>query len=288
MIRVLHLRDTGDDIAVCDAARVVLEKRTSWLEPPGFDTVTRQFTPGKLRDKDCSLIHFLERGMSSRDWDRHIDMLVGCHDRTEVERIVRHLRSSPPHWTPFSHVVVGVHVTAPLFLARQIWKSHVGFSGGDCGYPGFSEESRRYIDSEPQFWHPTAWRRRAANVKQGSGGAFHDTEQAEIDIVYDDAMADALNHYNDLLARNVAPEQARAVLPTSTIVEWHSTASIAAWARLYGLRSDPNAQREANQLADQISAICAPVAPVSWAALTGQVVSDTPAGFDAAATAALR
>ena len=61
------------------------------------------------------------------------------------------------HWLPFRHP----HVSkAPLFVARQAGKHQVGMS--------WSEVSRRYVDSPPEFYKPTSWRGRAEDKKQGS------------------------------------------------------------------------------------------------------------------------
>jgi thymidylate synthase (FAD) len=46
------------------------------------------------------------------------------------------------------------------------------------------------------------------------------------------------------------------------------TGSLAAFARLYSLRVDPHAQKEIQELAEQIGSIVKPLFPASWEALT--------------------
>jgi thymidylate synthase (FAD) len=78
----------------------------------------------------------------------------------------------------------------------------------------------------------------------------------------------SLELYNYLLEINVCPEQARAVLPQSMMTEFIETGSLAAYARLYKLRTDPTAQREIQELAGQVGELLAEKFPISWAALT--------------------
>ena len=77
-----------------------------------------------------------------------------------------------------------------------------------------------------------------------------------------------MNAYDELLAYGVAPEIARAVLPQSMYTEFIETGSLAAYARLCGLRLDPTAQREIQEYARYISELLEKAFPVSWKALS--------------------
>ena len=67
---------------------------------------------------------------------------------------------------------------------------------------------------------------------------------------------------------NVAPEIARCVLPQSMFTEFIETGSLAAYARLYKLRTSEYAQKEIRKYAEQIGEILSELFPVSWKALT--------------------
>jgi len=71
-----------------------------------------------------------------------------------------------------------------------------------------------------------------------------------------------------MLNAGVCPEQARFVLPQGVMVNWIWTGNLAAYARFYNLRTDPHAQREVRDLAEQVGQIIAPLFPDSWRALT--------------------
>ncbi|HET8687392.1 MAG TPA: FAD-dependent thymidylate synthase, partial [Methanosarcina sp.] len=81
-------------------------------------------------------------------------------DRTEYlsekdGKLISYL-SRNGHWTPFGHVFASFRIKAPLFVARQLGKHQVGLV--------WNEVSRRYVDSEPEFYMPDVLRGRAENV----------------------------------------------------------------------------------------------------------------------------
>ena len=171
------------------------------------------------------------------------------------------------HFTPFTHPQITMRETVPIFVARQRFKHVVGFS--------YNEVSRRYVDSEPEFYEPEVWRKRAENVKQGSSDealthfvTSYDGQDIDSVVSYVQDQCDDL--YYAMVEDGVCPEQARMVLPQSMYTEYYVTGSLAAWARAYNLRSDPHAQREIQDLAEQWDTIIRPLFPVSWSALVGE------------------
>lgn len=169
-----------------------------------------------------------------------------------IDYLARH-----KHWSPFSHCFVQFRVKAPIFVARQLAKHQVGLA--------WNEVSRRYVDTDVEFYYPEEWRGRAANNKQGSEG-----EVAQRDFVDEEfVMANVYAHgaYQNLLKWGVAPEQARIVLPQHTMTEWYWSGSLYAFARVCNQRLEPNAQRETGDVAAWIDTYCSELFPVSWEAL---------------------
>jgi len=68
----------------------------------------------------------------------------------------------------------------------------------------------------------------------------------------------------------VAPEQARMILPQSTLTEWYHSGSLDAWADLCNLRCKPDTQYESQLVANQIDTIMSDLYPVAWRALRGE------------------
>jgi thymidylate synthase (FAD) len=167
------------------------------------------------------------------------------------------------HWSPFAHTFLSFRIKAPIFVARQLVKHQVGLS--------WNEVSRRYVDSEPEFFIPKEWRGRAENVKQGSSdAAVALTSMWAFEDGADDIgshTSDALQLYLHLLDQGVAPEQARMVLPLNTMTEWVWSGSLMAFARVCKQRMDPHAQAECREVAEQIDERLRWAFPESTAAL---------------------
>ena len=156
------------------------------------------------------------------------------------------------HISPFGHAFASFHVKAPIFVARQLVKHK---------FLRWNEISRRYVDDEPEFYMPDMWRGRSEDKKQGSAGVIYPkTEFAFVDHITN-------RIYKELLAEGVAPEQARMVLPQSTMTEWYWSGSLDAFASMCQLRCKPDTQYESRLVADQISETMGELFPVSWAAL---------------------
>jgi thymidylate synthase (FAD) len=198
------------------------------------------------------------------------DMVVDCarvsfskhHSQYTPEqnaRLITYL-AKHKHVTPFFHPQAQFRITAPLFVARQWFRSTVGVAR--------SEVSRRYVDDEPTFWEPTAWRMRPeGSVKQGSGAPVSELLRASADYDLREVHRLALSAYHRLLRFGIAPEQARTVLPQSMETQWVETGSLAYFARICAQRLDAHAQQEIQQLARQVADKLGPAFPISWTAL---------------------
>ncbi len=253
-----YLDHMGNDLTAVNAARVSFDTRSTWE----YDEPGKGVEP-ILKKKDIGLIQFLARGCMSGDWTKLLDELhnlpTHAHDcREEMEVVLKYVKNMPTHWTPFSHAMITMRETVPIFVARQRFKHMVGFT--------YNEVSRRYVDDTPEFHIPDTWRARPeGGIKQGSGGAMENNNA--INITYQTFMVRARDFYETLLSEGVAPEQARMVLPQSMLTTYWVTGSLYAWANAYIQRSDAHAQVEIQQLAKQWDSIIRPLYPVSWSAL---------------------
>lgn len=197
-------------------------------------------------------------------FDKESDWEVNHNVRRELSSkdgaLIRYL-AKHNHFTPFTHCMITLRETIPIFVARQRFKHTIGFS--------YNEVSRRYVDDIPEFYFPDEWRSKADNAKQGSS-------EETIDINPRSAMVDDYHHaiqkckwtYQQLLSKGVCPEQARMVLPQSMYTSYYVTGSLSAFARAYKLRIDKHAQKEIQELAEKWNAIIKDLYPVSWEALT--------------------
>ena len=146
----------------------------------------------------------------------------------------------------------------PLFVAREWYRHNIGLVR--------NEISRRYVDSLPEFYLPKVWRMRPdKSIKQGSGGT-HPQSSNWFEAVLDLAN-EANSTYLEMIEDGIAPEMARMVLPQSMYTEFYETGSLAAYARICGLRIAPDAQQETRRYAEAVSELIAPYFEHSWAAL---------------------
>jgi thymidylate synthase (FAD) len=75
------------------------------------------------------------------------------------------------------------------------------------------------------------------------------------------------DYYKDMIEGGVAPEQARMVLPQSTMTEWWWSGSLDAFADMCKLRLKDDTQYETRLVAQMIDKEMSHMFPVSWAAL---------------------
>ena len=220
MNKAEYIDHMGDDLRVVNAARVSFDKESEYYD------VGATTDKGILKDTDIKLLNYL---------------------------------ASHGHWTPFSHAMITMRETVPIFVARQRFKHMIGFT--------YNEVSRRYVSDTPEFFKPESFRGAPTNgAKQGSSNDLdnQDNLQEILNLIHDDATI----NYEGLLQLGVAPEQARMILPQSMLTSYYVTGSLAAWSRAYSLRIDTHSQKEIQDLAKQWGDIIAPFYPESWKALT--------------------
>ena len=271
-----YIDHMGSDLTVVNAARTSLGKESDWLPsgaPADYPGVVYQqrFIEGRMRpvnlsQADANLIRFLATGFRTKDWDALLDEVIeaaafkdGQESRDELTKILQHYKKSAQHWAPFAHPHMQIRMKLPIFLARQFVKHQVGGV--------WSEESRRYMSSEPEFWFPEQWHSRPDDIKQGSDGLIENQDAALHYATM--GTANGLAAYDNLLKMGVAPEEARIVLPLNTMTTVTWTGSLLFWSRVRNQRLDSHAQKAAQELGKKISDIAQPLFPVSWAALVG-------------------
>ncbi|MBM3886701.1 FAD-dependent thymidylate synthase [Candidatus Dependentiae bacterium] len=213
----------GSDLTIVNAARVSFNKESSFEVAEANSGSQPRY---ELSERDKKLIYFL---------------------------------AQYNHNTPFFHPILRFRIKMPIFVAREWWRSTIGFAR--------NEVSRRYVTYEPECFIPNVFRKRDKNLKQGSKDEAvdnNDMVQAQVK----EFCQQAIDLYNRLMTtEGVCPEQARMILPQSMYTEFIETASLAGYSRLVQLRTAAEAQREIQQYARVLSELVEPCFPVSWDAL---------------------
>jgi len=191
-------------------------------------------------------------------WDYDAVAFKNCLSDKDA-KLIKYL-AEHKHFSPFGHAFASFHVKAPIFVARQLVKHK---------FLRWNEISRRYVDDEPEFYVPDVWRGRSADKKQGSSD-----KPATLSLTSgygaNQYFVDMGEYYRDLLSDGVAPEQARMVLPQSTMTEWYWSGSLDAFADMAKLRCKEDTQYETRLVANQISEHMQELFPHSWEALVGE------------------
>lgn len=190
------------------------------------------------------------------EWE--FDHLLGRDNLSTKDAKLVHYLAKHKHHSPFNHSFLKFRIKAPIFVARQLVKHK---------FLPWNEVSRRYVDSEPEFYYPDHWRAKADNVKQGSS-------DSKIGIVEEDGY-DPVDHnnwcinelYKDLIGRGVCPEQARMVLPQNVMTEWYWSGTLGAFLDMLRLRLDPHTQKESRDVAQLIATYVKEAFPVSYHAV---------------------
>ena len=232
MIEVTYINHMGDDLSVVNAARVSF---------------------GKTSKLVCT------------------NLVLGTYDMSNGDKKLIKYLAKHKHISPFGHAFASFHVKAPIFVARQLVKHK---------FLRWNEISRRYVDDDPNYYYPDEWRGRSSDKKQGSEGVVdlstiadspHNTAilgSGNMDGHVLEISEWLLETYKTLVRNGVAPEQARMVLPQSTMTEWYWSGSLDAFADMCRLRCASDTQAETREVADHIDRKMLELFPVSWDALT--------------------
>jgi thymidylate synthase (FAD) len=180
--------------------------------------------------------------------------IPGTEIRKEDKELIRYLIQNS-HGSPFEHNMFRWYVEAPIFVFREWHRHRVGWS--------YNEMSGRYTKLEKRFYVPAS---DAVRQRVGKPGRYtYETHpmgervQYMLQANYDDAWRD----YENLLAMNVAPEQARLVLPVATFSKMWATCNARSLMHFLSLRTHPTAQAEIRAYADQMEKLFAKFMPVT-------------------------
>jgi len=243
-IEVSLVDSCGSDLSVVNAARVSFDKESTWM----YEVYTGEDEHGPFTEEKPKLSYA---------------------DKKLIRYLAKH-----KHFSPFNHTFMTVRVKAPIFVARQLVKHK---------FMPWNEVSRRYVDSEPEFYFPEEWRAKAENAKQGSSNTRCEAMYINVDkdwlnedipMPLDDVVHLHLSNlvllYNEMIEKGVCPEQARMVLPQNTMTEWMWSGTLGAFCDMLRLRIDPHTQHESRIVANKIYNEIQPLFPVSVEALLGE------------------
>jgi len=167
------------------------------------------------------------------------------------------------HFSPFRHQHVMLIIKAPEFVMRQAYKHVVGIettSNSSTKDHAWNEISGRYVEVE-DYYIPDVWRKQSEDNKQDSEGKLEGLDEGNAKNIYNEHMRLTLQHYDALLMKGVAKEQARILLPLSQYTQVWWTASFQSVMNFIELRDEPTSQWEIQQYAKALKEIMLEIFP---------------------------
>ena len=175
-------------------------------------------------------------------------------NRETADKLLKYLIKHK-HWSPFEMASVCLEIETTRDIARQILR-HRSFS--------FQEFSQRYADptKDLEFVKREA-RLQDKKNRQNSVEIDDPKLQDEWDTLQDMLIEDARQAYQWAIAKGIAKEQARAVLPEGlTMSRMYMNGTIRSWIHYIELRSANGTQKEHMEVAKACAVEIAKVLPM--------------------------
>ena len=174
------------------------------------------------------------------------------HNTETSEKLIRYLIKHG-HWSPLEMVSVCLEIETTRDIARQILR-HRSFS--------FQEFSQRYAVADVEFENREARLQDTAN-RQNSIETQDEALKKHWDLQQKQVQDYARSAYEWALARGIAKEQARAVLPEGmTASRLYMQGTLRSWVHYIELRSGNGTQLEHRHIAQACANAISPIFPM--------------------------
>ena len=180
-------------------------------------------------------------------------------DKKLINYLIKH-----NHTSTLEHNIATFRIKVPLFVRSQHHR-HRTWS--------YNEISRRYTDSDLEFYIPNTYRTQHKSNRQASN--FEEKINPPMSVYGIDLESrlcnEAIEHhvnmslalFDDMIKKGVAREQARMILPQNLYTEYYATANLSNILKFIELRTHDGAQWEIQQLANKMGKIIAGIWPIT-------------------------
>lgn len=176
-------------------------------------------------------------------------------DNPESEKLIKYLLDHK-HFSPFEMVNMAVEITTTKAISIQILR-HRSFS--------FQEFSQRY--SKVTFYTPQEARLQDTKNRQNSIKTDSKELKEWFKEAQDEVSALAFKKYDEALAKGIAKESARFLLPMNTSTKLYMNGNLRSWIHFVELRTDKSTQLEHRVIAEKIKRIMIKEFPILAKAL---------------------
>lgn len=148
------------------------------------------------------------------------------------------------HWSVFEHVNMTVEITTSRAISAQILRHRSAV---------FQETSQRYSEVLQNEIYPA--RRQDLKNRQNSVDDMSEEDKLWFSYQQQIIWNNSYEAYQDALARGIAKEQARFLLPLSTQTKLYMTNNVRNWIHYIDLRTANGTQKEHKVIAEAIKQI---------------------------------
>ena len=197
-----------------------------------------------MRVKLVSLSNPLTTGVSSAE-----DLVAYCArvsnpsnqvNSETAPRLLKYLIKHK-HWSPFEMVSMTVEIKTSRAIAAQILR-HRSFS--------FQEFSQRYSAATELEY--IELRKQGKTNRQVGDESIDIGSYLELKEEIDQAQNQCINIYNKLIAKGIAKECARMLLPLNTQTTLYMSGTVRSWVHYMDLRATQDTQKEHREIALEI------------------------------------
>ena len=189
----------------------------------------------------------------------------GVHKKSldrKDEKLIKYLIKHK-HTSTLEHNIATFRIKVPLFVRSQHHR-HRTWS--------YNEISRRYTDSNIEFYMPVLFRTQHESNRQASNKkelinpdvvTQNWSGSAKASDLFKDHCKDSLDIFNNLIEMGVCREQARGILPQTMYTEYYATANLSNILKFISLRTHEGAQWEIQKLAEFMLEIITDLWPIT-------------------------
>lgn len=179
-------------------------------------------------------------------------------DKKLINYLIKHR-----HTSTLEHNIATFRIKVPLFVRSQHHR-HRTWS--------YNEISRRYTDSNLEFYLPKTFRTQHSSNRQASNldesiNPLITQNDSSISVLCNEALyrhvKSSLSLFDEMIEKGVAKEQARMILPQNLYTEYYATANLNNILKFIELRTHEGAQWEIQQLANSMLNIIKTIWPVT-------------------------
>ena len=173
-------------------------------------------------------------------------------DMTKASRLLKYCLDNG-HVSVFEMGNISMEITTTRDISRQILR-HRSFS--------FQEFSQRYAEAE-QFTATREARLQDVKNRQNSIETEDQSTQEVFKFLQDTVLATSVSAYKEAIARGVAKECARDLLPEGlTVTKMYMNGTVRSWIHYILTRTDPSTQKEHREIAYLCKAILLEQLPI--------------------------